>query len=309
MYKKIILTIIFTIAIGACSRYLTDPLYEDIKDNNEIIEEHNMNRYPAKNMDNWSAGQGWNLVWSDEFDNAELNEDNWSFQVEPPGRFNAEWQRYTDSEENCYIYFDNKRNNGYMVIEAKHNGNGLNWGNFSSARMITHGKQEFKYGKIAARIQVPYGQGIWPAFWMLGTNISENPGGTTPWPQSGEIDIMEKIGSGANERELHGTIHYWKDSEARYDYLGGSTKTTQNLSDNFHVYEIEWDENKIIWRLDGNEYHRQDIRHSDFDEFREKFYILLNVAVGGNWPGYPDNTTTFPQYMFVDWVRVYQREK
>lgn len=249
-----------------------------------------------------NTNKDYSLVWSDEFDGTAINTNNWSYQVEPAGRFNNEWQAYTNSSDNAYI------ENGNMVIEAKYNGNGLAKGNFTSARMITQGKKNFKYGKVQARIKVPYGQGIWPAFWMLGSNIKENnPNGTVNWPYCGEIDIMEKVGGGIKEKELHGTIHFWEDSKNKWTYIGGKTTTTNNLADDFHVYEVEWDAEKIIWKLDGIEYHRQNISSSDYDEFRNEFYILLNVAVGGDWPGAPNSTTTFPQKMLIDWVRVYQK--
>lgn len=249
-----------------------------------------------------NTNKDYSLVWSDEFDGTAINTNNWSYQVEPAGRFNNEWQAYTNSSDNAYI------ENGNMIIEAKYNGQGLSQGNFTSARMITQGKKNFKYGKVQARIKVPYGQGIWPAFWMLGSNIKENnPNGTVNWPYCGEIDIMEKVGGGIKEKELHGTIHFWEDSKNKWTYIGGKTTTTNNLADDFHVYEVEWDPEKIIWKLDGIEYHRQNITSSDYDEFRNEFYILLNVAVGGDWPGAPNSTTTFPQKMLIDWVRVYQK--
>lgn len=249
-----------------------------------------------------NTNKDYNLVWSDEFDETAINANNWSYQVEPVGRFNNEWQAYTNSSDNAYI------EKGNMVIEAKYNGNGLAKGNYTSARMITQGKKNFKYGKVQARIKVPYGQGIWPAFWMLGSNIKENnPNGTVNWPYCGEIDIMEKVGGGIKEKELHGTIHFWEDSKNKWTYIGGKTTTTNNLADDFHVYEVEWDPEKIIWKLDGIEYHRQNITSSDYDEFRNEFYILLNVAVGGDWPGAPNSTTTFPQKMLIDWIRVYQK--
>lgn len=275
MYKKILSLVFIILSLNSCNTV-------------SKIQENSDKEYQ--------------LVWSDEFDGTTINTSNWSYQVEPAGRFNNEWQAYTNSSENAYI------ENGNLVIEAKHTGGELKQGNFTSARMVTQGKRNFKYGKIQARIKVPFGQGIWPAFWMLGSNIKENnPNGTVNWPYCGEIDIMEKVGGGIKEKELHGTIHFWEDSKSKYTYIGGKTTTPNNLSDNFHVYEVEWDEEKIIWKLDGVEYHRQNITGSDFNEFRNEFYILLNVAVGGDWPGAPNSTTTFPQKMFIDWVRVYQK--
>ena len=252
----------------------------------------------------WEAGTGWTLDWSDEFNQKTIDSANWSHQVLAAGTFNNEWQRYTDSSENSYIETDSE-GNGALVIEAKYNGQGLEEGNFTSARMITNEKVEYKYGKIAAKIKVPKGQGIWPAFWMLGTNINET-GGDTSWPYCGEIDIMEKIGgSDDKERTVHGTVHFANENN-QYEYQGGSKRISEYLSADYHVYEIEWNADRIIWRLDGVEYHRQDMRASEFNEFEKPFYLLLNVAVGGKWPGYPDSTTEFPQKMYVDWVRVYK---
>jgi|GEM_PF-6941392 len=246
----------------------------------------------------------WTLDWSDEFNQGTINSTNWTHQVLAAGTFNNEWQRYTDSSENSYIETDLEGNDA-LVIEAKYNGQGLERGNFTSARMITNEKVEYKYGKIAARIKVPEGQGIWPAFWMLGTNISET-GGSVDWPYCGEIDIMEKIGGTYDkERTVHGTVHFANQNN-QYEYQGGSKSITEYLSADYHVYEIEWNADRIIWRLDGVEYHRQDMRGSEFSEFEKPFYLLLNVAVGGDWPGYPDSTTEFPQKMYVDWVRVYK---
>lgn len=253
----------------------------------------------------WEPGAGWTLDWSDEFDEGTIDSANWTHQELAAGTFNNEWQRYTDSSENSYVEMNSDGSDGALVIEAKYNGQGLREGNFTSARMITNEKVEYKYGKIAARIKVPEGQGIWPAFWMLGTNISET-GGSVDWPYCGEIDIMEKIGGNYDkERTVHGTVHFANENN-QYEYQGGSKSISEYLSADYHVYEIEWNADRIIWRLDGEEYHRQDIRGSEFDEFRKPFYILLNVAVGGNMPGYPDSTTEFPQKMYIDWVRVYK---
>ena len=125
--------------------------------------------------DGWSPGTGWKLEWSDEFNKPEIDASNWSFQECPAGQYNNELQKYVKSADNCYIESKAGTNDGMMVIKAIKTGAGLNKGDFTSARMISYSKQNFMYGKIAARIKVPYGQGIWPAFWMLGSNCSENP--------------------------------------------------------------------------------------------------------------------------------------
>jgi beta-glucanase (GH16 family) len=267
-----------------------------------------LTRRPSASADTWSPGAGWNLVWSDEFATSALDTTKWSFQVEPAGTFNSELQSYTNSGETCFVTNrDAGGTDGTMVIQAVNTAPSTGSGDFTSARMITWGHKDFLYGKIAARIQVPYGQGIWPAFWMLGSDIDENPGGTVPWPKCGEIDIMEKKGGDdAQEKQLLGTYHFWNDTANAWQYFTGYRSLPACLSDDFHVYEVEWNANSIVWRVDGVQYHSVDTTSSDYDEFRKNFYILLNLAVGGTFDGNPDATTVFPQYMFVDWVRVYQ---
>jgi beta-glucanase (GH16 family) len=149
--------------------------------------------------DSYDPGMDWELAWSDEFMSETIDKTIWNFQVVEAGRFNDEWQRYTDSNENAYI------ENNCLVIKAIHESDVHGMDQYTSARLNTAQKRAFKYGKIAARIKLPQGEGIWPAFWMLGANIDEN-GGDTPWPQSGEIDILELYGSkddGAIEANAH----------------------------------------------------------------------------------------------------------
>ena len=142
----------------------------------------------------------WKLVWSDEFDGVRIDTSNWNYQVVEAGRFNDEWQRYTNSDENAFI------DNGTLVLKAIHESEVHGMDQYTSARLHTANKQTWKYGKIAARIKLPEGNGIWPAFWMLGANINEN-GGDTPWPQSGEIDILEFYGS-KDDAVVEANIHY-----------------------------------------------------------------------------------------------------
>ena len=259
---------------------------------------------PSTNQDTWVPGTGWSLAWADEFNIGGISASNWSHQVLPAGTFNNEWQRYTDSIENSYVF--NNGTNGYLLIRAVYEGGGLFSDNFTSARLITVNKQDFLYGKIAARIQLPYGQGLWPAFWMLGTNINET-GGDTPWPACGEIDIMEMIGGGAGRDDTSwGAIH-WDNSGHVYSSTS-RTLPSGILADDFHVFEIEWDSTNIVWKVDGNTFFTKDITPSHMSEFHKRFYIILNVAVGGIWPEYPNTSTVFPQYMYVDWVRVYTNQ-
>lgn len=246
--------------------------------------------------------QDWNLVWSDEFEGDSIDENNWNFQVVDPGHFNDEWQRYTNSNKNAYI------EDGNLVIKAIHESDVHGMGQYSSARLHTANKQTFKYGKIAARVKLPFSNGIWPAFWMLGTNIDEN-GGDTPWPQSGEIDIFELYGS-KNDSVVEANLHY-ADKSNVHGQMGAASYElkTGKFSDTFHVFELEWDENKVAWLIDGVEFASMPITADELSEFHKEFFILLNVAVGGTWAGRPDVESVFPQYMYVDWVRVYKKNQ
>ena len=250
--------------------------------------------------DTWEPGDTWSLVWADEFDGDSLDASNWNRQVEPAGRFNEEWQRYTDSEENAFVQ------EGLLVIKAQHEGDAHGMDQYTSARLNTAGKHAWTYGKISARIQLPYGMGIWPAFWTLGANIDEN-GGDTSWPATGEIDVLEFYGS-KNDSLIEANIHY-SDSTGAHAMMGARDFELENgrFADAFHVFEIEWTPEEIIWRVDGEEFTREPITSAERTEFHHDHFLLLNMAVGGTWAGRPDDTTVFPQYMLVDWVRVYQR--
>ncbi|MDW3195500.1 MAG: glycoside hydrolase family 16 protein [Cytophagales bacterium] len=247
----------------------------------------------------YDPGAEWQLSWADEFDGTELNEDDWNRQIVEAGHFNEEWQRYTNSTNNAYI------DEGVLVIKAIHESGTHGLDQYTSARLNTAGKQSWKYGKIAARMKLPYGQGIWPAFWMLGANINEN-GGDTPWPQCGEIDIFELYGS-KNDAEVEGNLHY-ANANNKHTMMGAKGFELEEgiFADDFHIFELEWTEEKMVWLVDGHAYHSQSITAPELSEFHEPFFILLNVAVGGTYADYPDVTSTFPQMMYVDWVRVYQ---
>ena len=188
---------------------------------------------------------------------------------------------------------------GILTITAKNEN--FNTSNYTSSRIKTQGIKSWKFGRVDVRAALPYGQGIWPALWMLGDNIT-----TIGWPSCGEIDIMELIGgAGANDRTTHGTVH-WSNAGAHAQYGGSKTLPSGKFADSFHVFSITWDANSIHWLLDNVEFHSVDTSPAEMAEFREKFFIIMNVAVGGNWPGAPDATTTFPQKMYVDYVRVFQ---
>ena len=236
----------------------------------------------------------WNLVWSDEFDGTSINTANWNFETGCSAYGNNELENYTTSPANAYLQ------NGNLVIQAIDTGGGMC--GYTSARLTTQGKVHMTYGRIEARIKAPYGQGIWPAFWMLGSDINTNP-----WPACGEIDIMEMIGGGSGRDNVnYGTAH-WNNGGAVQSGSNISIPWPAKLSDDYHVYAIEWNATSITWYFDGTAYYTLSTTPAAMSAFQGKdFYILLNVAVGGTWPGSPDGTTQFPQNMYVDYVRWYQ---
>jgi beta-glucanase (GH16 family) len=246
-------------------------------------------------QDNELEERNWQLVWQDEFDtDGAPDATKWMYEIgrgpEGDGWGNAELQAYTDKPENIVV------EDGLLKITALQNGN-----TFTSARIITKGLFEQAYGKFEARIKMPYGPGIWPAFWMLGADIDTNP-----WPQCGEIDIMEYRGQEPNI--IHGSVH-------GPGYSGGSPITKSfgfenaRFDTDFHTFTIEWTKDQIYYFVDGVVY--QEIIPDDVADkgewvFDHPFFILLNLAVGGNYVGFPTVETVFPQTMEVDWVRVYQ---
>lgn len=225
------------------------------------------------------------LVWSDEFDGTELNTNIWNYELGASGWGNNEWQYYTNSTNNVDV------DTGYLRITAIEESFG--GANYTSARITTENNFEFQYGKIEARMKLPIGNGLWPAFWMLGANFS-----TIGWPMCGEIDIMEHINYSAY---VHGTIHYENNG---HTYQGQQTWVDVT---EFQNYSITWDEEWIRWYVNDNIYYSQNIFNGNGskEEFHFPFFIILNLAVGGNWPGYPDANTPFPSSVFVDYVRVY----
>ncbi len=241
----------------------------------------------------YSPGRGWKLVWSDEFDGETLNPSNWIVETGTLGGGNRELQYYT--ETNAFV------ENGNLAILVSRIQDV-----FLSGRISTKDKFSFRFGKIVGRIRMPSGTGLWPAFWMLGTNRP-----SVNWPQCGEIDIVEMKGGepdSRTERTAQSTIH-WRDQ--RHIYLMKIKPMDEPLASRFHDYEMEWDPKTIRFSIDGEEYHRIDISSRTMGAFREPFYIILNVAVGGMFARIysPAGVTAeFPQTMTVDFIRVYQSE-
>ena len=238
----------------------------------------------------WNS-QGWKLAWADEFNDTSIDPKNWNFEKGGNGWGNAEMEYYTDRPENARV------ENGMLIIEGRQEKyEGLN---YTSARLNTRGLQEFRDGHIEARMKLPSGNGIWPAFWMLGANSA--------WPLGGEIDIMEYIGK--NPDTLYQTVHGPGYSGSK-GISSHYSLPTDSLKNDFHVYAVEWAPNEIRWFVDDQEVFKvtpEKIPAGKQWVFDHPFYILFNMAIGGSWPGYPDTTTIFPQQMQVDYVRVYQK--
>ncbi|MCP5548417.1 MAG: glycoside hydrolase family 16 protein [Akkermansiaceae bacterium] len=247
------------------------------------------------------APEGWNLVWSDEFDGKEIDFSKWDVEENGHGGGNGELQFYADRPENIRV------EDGKLVIEARKEG--FNSAgvvkDFTSGRMRTKRRASWKYGRFEVRARLPQGRGIWPAIWMLPEK--ESYGG---WASSGEIDIMELVGH--EPAKVHGTLHYggtWPNNT----HSGKPFELKKGVfADDFHVFAVEWEKGAIRWYVDGELYQTQTGWKSVGGEypapFDQPFHLLLNVAVGGGWPGPPDSTTVFPQRMLVDYVRVYQKQ-
>ncbi len=245
----------------------------------------------------------WTLVWSDEFngtDGSAPDPTRWDFDIGGGGWGNNELEYYTSRPVNAQIQ------GGMLVIQALKEtytgGDGVTR-DYTSARLKTVGRFTQSYGRFEARIKIPYGQGLWPAFWMLGSNI-----GQVGWPTCGEIDIFENIGR--EPTIIHGTVH-----GPGYSGSGGisgayTLPNDARFADDFHLFAVEWDPAAIRFYVDNTLYKTvtpADLPASTTWVFDHPFFLLLNLAVGGDWPGSPDSTTVFPQTMLVDYVRVYQK--
>ena len=243
------------------------------------------------------------LTWSDEFGGANgslPDSSKWVMETGGNGWGNNELETYTNRTQNAHVQDGN-----LVITAAKETYTGTDGitRDYTSARMKTAGLLEQKYGRFEARIQIPQGQGMWPAFWMLGNNI-----GTVGWPACGEIDIMENIGKEPDK--VHGSMH-------GPGYSGGNSMTgtytlpSGKFADGFHVFAVEWEPNVVRFYVDSSLYETRtpsDVPSGGTWVFDHPFFIILNVAVGGDWPGSPDDTTVFPQNMLVDYVRVYTKK-
>ena len=245
-----------------------------------------------------SAEPAAQYLWHDEFDGETIDTSKWTFEIGTGagGWGNNEWEYYTSRKENAYV------KDGVLHIRAqKENYEGQK---YTSARMLTKGKFAFKYGTVEARIALPTGKGIWPAFWMLGENFD-----TVGWPACGEIDIIEAVNS---ENKIYGTNHWANGSE--YATYGNNTKdyygTSKELDiTQFHTYKMVWNEKLIAMYVDEFKYQKIDIESTKdgLEAFHKPQFFILNVAVAGNWPGFEVDDSQFPNEMLVDYIRVGSR--
>lgn len=246
--------------------------------------------------------EGYQLVWQDEFEGESVNQENWQYEIGGWGFGNGEAQYYNDRPENVRV------ENGLLVIEARFEKYQDSY--YTSGKLFSQDLQEFQYGYIEARTKVPPGAGLWPAFWMLGNDyqpqFDENGNYSSNWPDVGEVDIMEYIGK---EPDLiFGTAHGPGYSGALG--LGRWNRQEFPIADDFHTYAIDWNYQGITWYFDGEPYytlHREDIGDREW-VFDKPFYLILNLAVGGNFPGPISLDTKFPANYYVDYVRVYQEK-
>jgi len=247
----------------------------------------------------------WTLSWSDEFngpDGSAPDPSKWTYDIGGNGWGNNELESYTNRPQNAVIQ------GGNLVITAIHETTPYTGPdgiarNYTSARLKTEGLFSQAYGRFEARIKIPAGQGMWPAFWMLGNNIS-----SVSWPACGEIDIMENIGK--QPSTIYGSIHGPGYTGATGLGSAFNLPAGQNFADGFHLFAIEWEPGVVRFYVDSTLYNTftpANLPNGAIWEFDHPFFIILNVAVGGDWPGAPDGTTVFPQTMLVDYVRVYTR--
>jgi beta-glucanase (GH16 family) len=254
---------------------------------------------------NASSSSKWSLVWNDEFngpDGSVADPSKWVLESGGGGWGNNELEYYTRRPQNSYMQSGNLV---IKVLQEKYTGADGISRDYTSARMKSFGKFSQAYGRFEARIKIPRGQGIWPAFWMLGDDIKTNP-----WPDCGEIDIMENIGK--EPSIVHGTIHGPGYNGENGISASFALATDQRFADDFHVYAVEWEPEAIRFYVDEHLYATRtpsDLPKGTKWVYDHPFFLLLNVAVGGGWPGNPDASSLFPQTMLVDYVRVYQPAK
>ena len=254
-----------------------------------------------------ASAAGWTLVWSDEFngpDGSAPDSSKWTYDLGGKGWGNKELECYTNRLQNAHIQ------GGNLVITAQKEGTPFECSDgtassYTSARLKTQGLFSQTYGRFEARIKIPAGEGMWPAFWLLGNDIT-----SVGWPKCGEIDIIENIGK--EPSTVHGSLHGPSTTSRTSDASAPfSLPSGQTLANDFHLYAVEWHPGVIRFQVDTNLYAtftKSQWPSSGTWVFDHPFFVILNIAVGGHWPGSPDNTTRFPQPMLVDYIRVYSKQ-
>jgi len=285
---------------GSSSSWIASRSSNSRNDVNSSSHQSGLDPKSSSSKDTASTEQGRSkpskeYLWNDEFDGESIDTSKWNFEIGTgaSGWGNNEWEYYTSRKENAYI------KDGVLHIRAQKED--YKGSKYTSARMLTKGKFAFKYGTVEARIALPVGKGIWPAFWMLGDNFDK-----VGWPACGEIDIIEAVNS---ENIVYGTNHWANGSEyATYGNNTGNYRDQKHEMDitQFHTYKFTWDEKYIRMFVDDFMYHEILIEGNkgDTEEFHKPFFFLLNVAVAGNWPGFEVDDTQFPNEMLVDYIRV-----
>ena len=244
------------------------------------------------------------LVWEDDFNGKSLNLNDWNYEYHEKGWVNNELQEYVDSSKNIYV------KNGNLIIQAIKTKDSTGKITYTSGRINTQGKHDFKYGRFEARIKAPKGKGFLPAFWMMPTD--ENLYGQ--WPKCGEIDIMEVLGNSTHK--TYSTLHF---GEPHTQRQGVETSLAEDFAEVFHIYACEWDPSEFRFYIDGKLFFKTNdwfTKKNGFGEvtypapYDQPFYLILNLAVGGNWPGNPDDSTEFKKnaQLVVDYVKVYQKK-
>ena len=304
MLTVMALTAAFTCGCGNTGAQTTDSMAqsEEPEASGELAASEAEEGAAAETVTQTPEIMGYKLLWSDEFDGDTLDETKWTRELRDPGWTNNELQEYTDSDENIFL------RDGCLVLKAvKSEVDGETY--YTSGKVNSQNKQDFQYGKVVVKAKVPEGQGLWPAIWMM----PQDEGRYGQWPKCGEIDIMEVLGN--DTATSYSTIHY---GEPHAEQQGTITLNDDSFSDRFHIYCVEWEPGEIRFYTDGekvltvNDWYSA-IEDYEFDypaPFDQPFFVQMNLAVGGDWPGNPDDSTDFDNAEFeIDYVRVYQLEE
>lgn len=235
-------------------------------------------------------GQNQKLVWSEEFNGQELNQDIWNFEL---GDGCPKLCGWGNNERQIYTTTNHRFEDGKLIIRANKEED-----RYTATRITTQGKKSFQYGRIEARVKLPQGEGLWPAFWLLGNNITE-----VGWPRCGEIDVMEYVGK--KPGEIFTSLH----TQSSFgNTINTETKYIEGIEEGYHIFEVDWQETQISFAVDGTKVYtyQPEVYNEETWPFNQPFFLLLNLAIGGNFGGPNVDDTIFPQDYYIDYIRVYQ---